>query len=289
MAEQTVEEARKAIESEVFGDVDAGSTPPAAEEVATEPVEAATPASEEHAEAAADPWEGVNPMVRQELEALRGKVGAVEGIDARVKQAEKRIGSITNEWAAARQAAKTVSEAPSAAQMEAAATSTAEWNALKEDFPDWGKGIDSRLAAERAEILKQIPDLKAFKEELQRQAREEHQQELAATEAKFNDRLIRFKHPKWDERVKTPDFAAWYEAKGRPDSENPLDVIQILDDYDAHLKTRKPTKAIVADRDKRLEQSQTTPGRKLPPPKSEADMSPEEIRAAVAKEVYGGD
>ncbi len=257
---QTDADIRQAVASEVFGE--AAGTPPDPIEPVAEPV--------------ANPWIGVSPALRTEIESLRVQAGNVATFEGRLKESERRIGSFTNEWHAAKQAAKAVAEAPTAAQMDAAKTSLDEWNVLKEDFPEWGTGIENRLAAERAEILKLTPNAEAIRAE------------IAGVEDKFSERLVRSRHPKFVERINSPEFAAWREANGNVDSTDPLEVIQIMDDFEASQKGKKPTRQIVEERDQRLAQSQTTQGRKLPPVKSEADMSEDELRNSIAKEVWGG-
>lgn len=239
-------------------------------------------AEEQHEKTKPDLWEGVPTAVRQELEDLRVKVGDAERIEYRVKQAESRIGSLLNEMHAAKDAAKAASNAPTAAQMEAAATSSEAWNELKTDYPEWTAGIDSRLAAERAEIMKSLPNASTIREEIQR----ESQAEISNVVAMFSERMVRMKHPKFDDKVKTPEFATWFEANGRPDSDDPLRVIEIFDSFDADMKAKKPTRQIHQERQQRLEQAQNYEGRRLPPTKSEADMSDAELRASIAKEVW---
>jgi hypothetical protein len=274
--EMTVEETRASIAGEVFGE-SAGAPP----ETKTEPIVEAKVEEPTAGAVEPDPWEGVSPVIRKEFDALREKVGGVEKIEGRLKQAERRVGSLTDELRAAKQVAKTTTDAPSAAQMEAAATSQADWDALKVDYPEWAKGVDSRFAAERAEILKQMPDVAAIRDEFQKKADEG----IAGARTEFNQHLVRLKHPDWVKKTESPEFIAWHKERGEPNSFDPFEVIQILDEFDAHTK-KKPTKQIVAEREQRLEQSQKIEGRKLPAAKSEADMSPEELRASVAKEVW---
>lgn len=263
------------VRAEIAGEVYSGT--------ADEPSPVRTQAAEgTHEKTEPDPWEGVPTAVRQEIEDLRAKVGDAEKIEYRIKQAESRLGSIQNEMHAAKVAAKTAAEAPTAAQMEAAATSAEAWNELKTDYPEWTAGIDSRLAAERAEILKSMPDVGAIREEVQREA----QTEISNVVAMFSERMVRMKHPTFDVKAKTPEFATWFEANGRPDSDDPLRVIEIFDSFDADMRSKKPTRQIQQERQQRLEQAQNHEGRRLPPTKSEADMSDAELRASIASEVW---
>jgi hypothetical protein len=103
-----------------------------------------------------DPWEGVNPALRQTIEAMNQRLQIIDNLQTRVKQAESRVGSLQNQITNGKQAARTVDDAPSKADIEAAAKSDKAWEELKEEFPEWGQAIDGRLAAERAEISKKM-------------------------------------------------------------------------------------------------------------------------------------
>ena len=74
-------------------------------------------------EAVVDPWEGVNPALKGMFDSMSQTVQALQGADLRLKQAESRIGAITNELHAAKKAAEQVRVAPTAEQMAAAAKS----------------------------------------------------------------------------------------------------------------------------------------------------------------------
>lgn len=229
-----------------------------------------------------DPWAGIPLAVKEEIEGLRSKVSIYEGIEGRLKQAEKRIGSFESEIHASREAAKALKNAPSKEQIAEAAASQADWDALKEDFPEWTKATESKIAAERAEILKHIPDVNSIREELKTSSIEE----LGNFKREMSEMYVALKHPDWKTTRDSADFKKWNESQGNKDSSNPIEVIAILDDYAKYQSTKKTPKQIAAEREERLEAAQTKPGHKLPPTKSEADMTPSEIRAAVAKQVW---
>jgi hypothetical protein len=214
---------------------------------------------------------------------MKAQVQGLEKIDFRLKQTESRLGSVQNELHAAKEAAKAVANAPSKEQIAEAAASQGDWDALKEDFPEWTKATEGRLAAERAEILKQLPDVQAIREEIQTKAAAE----LEKAKEELAGDMVEMKHPNWRQIQKTPDFAQWHAANGKDNSFKPSEVIKIFDAYEAHLATRKSPKEIADERRERLEASQTTEGRRLPPTKSEADMTASEMRAALAKQVWG--
>lgn len=266
---------RAAIANEVWDAAAETSVPEAKPEIA-EVAEVVEPVAE------VDPWAGVAPGLREEFESMRTRLQGLGEMDSRLKQTERRLGSVQNELHAAKEAAKAVTNAPSKEQMAEAAASQGDWDALKEDFPEWTKATEGRLAAERAEILKGMPDVQKIREEIQIAAAEQ----LESVKTELGKSMVLMKHPDMAEVNNSPDFMRWYEAKGSPNSFNPIEVIAIFDEYKAHIANRKSTTEIKAERQERLETSQTTPGRRVASAKSDADMSPSELRAAIAKQTW---
>ncbi len=266
---------RAAIANEVWDAAAEPSAPVTTPEVA-EVVEVVEPVVE------ADPWAGVAPALREEFEGMRTRLQGLGEMDSRLKQTERRLGSVQNELHAAKEAAKAVASAPSKEQMAEAAASQGDWDALKEDFPEWTKATEGRLAAERAEILKGMPDVQQIRAEIQAEA----DLKLESVKTELGKSIVLMKHPDMEVVAETPDFKQWHEAKGSPNSYNPMDVIAIFDEYKSHVAARKSTSEIKAERQERLEASQTTPGRRVAPAKPDADMSPSELRAAIAKQTW---
>lgn len=240
------------------------------------PAEVKPEAKEVVAEKVKDPWEGVPPAVRTELETLRQQTGSIGTMETRLKQAESRLGGVLNELHAAKEAAKVVANAPSKEQIAEAAQSQKEWDTLKEDFPEWTKATDARLAAERAEILKQMPDVTKIREEIKAEVKAEAQAEL-------NKVRVEIKYPDWEATVNTPEFKQW--GVGR-DSSDPKEVIKILDEFTEYQASRKSPTEIAAERKKRLEHSEVKGGHAPSKAKSEDDMTETEIRNSIAKQVW---
>jgi hypothetical protein len=277
---QTVQEFdRASIANEVWEE-SAGNPPgESSDEFVSHTDAHALPATQE-----VDPWAGIPPAIRDEIMGLRSKVESNAGLEVRLKQAESRIGGVLNELHAAKEAAKSVANAPSKEQIAEAAASQDHWDSLKEDFPDWTRATESRLAAERAEILKHVPSAESIRQEL----REQNALEMAEAKAEMAGNIVAFKHPDWIATRDSPDFRQWNEthSRGKRDSNSPHEVIAILDEYAAHKATRKSTRDIAAERNDRLQGSQVPAGRRSTQQKSEADMSKAELRASVASEVW---
>jgi len=189
----------------------------------------------------ADPWLGVNPIVRAKLEGIDKLSNDMRQFTTEMKTAAGRMQS---EMAAAKLAASKVDNAPTQEQIAAAAATPEKWDKLKELFKEWSdefsatdaidERITGRLAAERAETLKAIP--KVDVEEITKGVRE-----LAR---------IDMKHPSWEEDIYvpkeqgggfTPAFAAWRniqppEIQALGGSNLARDAIKMLDLYYDHQK-----------------------------------------------------
>lgn len=238
-------------------------------------------APEEPAQAApaeSDPWAGVPAALRDQFEGLRAKVEQTETLEQRLKQAERRLGTVQNELHAARQVAKATPPAPTPEQIAADEQTRREWDDVRSNFPELASATERRLAAQQEEIRRLIPDQEATRRQMDEQ--------LSAAKIEMAENFVALRHPDWVAVRDSQEFKAWHEQQGRHDSMNPIEVIAILDDYKKHKSTQKTPKQIEAERQQRLEQSQSTEGRNIRPPKSQDDMSPAELRAAIAKQVW---
>ncbi len=243
--------------------------------------QAATPAQEESTQAVSkevDPWAGLPTALRDEFEGLRAKVGQADTLEARLKQAERRLGAVQGELHAAKETAKAAASVPTAEQIAISAQHQKDWDEVKENFPELAKATESRLAAEREAMQKLIPD--------QAVTRRQIDEAIEAERTELRGNFVALKHPDWIDIRESKDFQDWNEKQGERNSMNPLEVIAILDDYKKHKASQKTPKQIEAERQQRLEQSQTTEGRNIKAPKSELDMSPVELRAHLAKQVW---
>lgn len=279
MSEQQTEEQvsndRASIANEVFGDAGESQDNPPETHVEQE---------------TSKPEAEVDPMsaMRNELTELRAKVGNVDELSFRLKQAEHRLGGVQNELHAAREAAKATANAPTKEQIELAAGSKAEWESLQEDFPEWTQATDKRIAAERAETARQIAGLRQEITAAQ-QSHGVGSEDVAKLKVEMAENLVSFKHSEWKKIQQTEEFGKWWNdqlSSGRKNSYNPNEVIAVFDDFDKFKSSHKSSATINAERQARLQQHQTKPGHKLPPTKSEADMSISELRAAEAARIW---
>ena len=226
-----------------------------------------------------DPWEGVNPAIKQAFDEMSQKVSTVQATEMRLKQAESRIGSITNELHAAKKAAETVKAAPSAAQMQAAAESDEKWENLKKDFPEWAEAFDGRFDKK---LTSKINELK-----------EEIKNEIAGGKpsADLDLRLLNIVKPKWKETVKTPEWKEWLskqapETAALVSSDRAEDAISIITLFEETARPQKTATEIAAERKERMKTSVLPVGGKAVPVKSEADMNAAELRANIGKQIF---
>lgn len=230
--EQTPEQERASAEAAfaITSDV----TPVKAAPVDAKVKASDTPEEPAPQEAKPDPWDGVPGIVREKLEGI-------DKLGNDMKAGIGRIAAMQSELAAAKAAASKVENAPTQDQIAAAAASPEKWDQLKELFKDWSdefnatdaidERITGRLAAERTEMLKAIPqvDVDGIKKEVRELAR------------------IDMKHPNWEDDIYAPEggfspnFAAWRnvqppEVQALGASALARDSIKMLDLYYDHRK-----------------------------------------------------
>ena len=269
---------RIAIANEVFGENEESTVIP----VESNQDNAENEDTELSGEDTADPWANVNPVIKAELEALRSRVSTSDAMEERLKQAERRLGSVQNELHAAKEAAKTASEAPSKEQILEATENQKAWDELKDDFPEWAQGIESRIAATSAEIRKELPNVSAIREEISN----EFNQRYTDLESRLTGGIIASRHPNWQEDVNSDEFQSWRQENNVADTLDPAVAIAHLNAYHEYKSSKPSVKDIKAEREQRLKTAENVTGRKLNAPKSEADMSEEELRAHIAASVW---
>ena len=204
-------ETREQITQELWGD---GKTAQDGADLEEEPGKGEQEADDKGTTEKPDPWAGINPALREEFESLKSKATAFDAVSERLKQAERRIGSITNELSQAKkvteESSKAKDDAPTKEQIDAAAKSKEEWEQLKEDYPEWADAIDKRLSAQRDEIKKELGITGTLKQEIEALkgagASDEKIQEI---KAEFAKELVSLAHPGWVEKVKSKEFTDW--------------------------------------------------------------------------------
>ena len=248
------------------------------------------PVKESEKKAVVDPWEGVNPALKQVFDNMSSRVSTLQATENRLKQAESRIGAITNELSAAKRAAETAKVAPTPEQMAMAAESDEKWESLKKDFPEWADAFDSRfdkkLTVKLDELKTEIgggkttEDIEKLKTTL-----------TEGTATEIQKGILTFFKPKWKATVASKEWQEWLaiqpiETSALVQSEQAVDAVSILDAFEEATQKTKTATEIAAERKQRIKTAILPVGGKAIPVKSEADMSASELRANIGKEVY---
>ena len=225
--------------------------------------------------AQADPLEGLPAAAREKLAQFDQLVQQNQQLVQQLRETAGRVSKMQSEWDRSRQAQPT-SQQPTQTQIAAAAKDPGKWDSLKKDFPEWGEGIEAFVESRLDKVSsgvspEQIEQLVA--------------QRVDGANAQFEDRLqrelVNFKHPGWEDTVKTPEFAAWYgtqapEVKNLAASPRAQDAARMLDLYVESKKA--PAADVKQTRQQRLEQAVTTikPGANVQT-KTLEDMTPKEL------------
>lgn len=257
-----------------------GGAPPATTPPGNEPQVIDNAPVAEKKDEAVDPYAGLHPEIQAKLKQFDTLAATLPTLTNELKEAKGRIGALQSGWdKLQRQAA----EQPSQNQIAAAARDPEKWAALKSDFPEWGEGISEYVESR----IGQLAGSGLSAEQIEQMVAARAGEQTAQLEKTFNERLVAFKHPRWKDEVKTPDFGAWYAVQDAAtqalaNSTDPMDAIAMLDRYAEHKA--KPVAQVRNTRQQRLEQAVTTtkPGQ-APVTKSFDEMSPEEQWAYLAE------
>ena len=290
MGENEVSEEVLKLRDEVRLELEAEESgkPPVVDESKEEPVVEKTEPGKQ-----GDPWEGVSPAIKTMFDELSSKVSAFEGAESRLKQAESRIGSISNKLHTAEKAAEVVKEAPTKEQIAAAAESDEKWNTLKADFPEWAEAFDGRIERVLTDRLA------ALKKELGPDGSEELKQRIEqlqttiaeGTQTEVQKGILSYFKPDWQKTVGTKEYRDWLnsqpaDVKALVKSPFAGDAMKVLDKYEEETGSAKSADEIAAERKRRLKTSEIPAGGKAKPVKSEVDMSEAELRQSIGREIY---
>lgn len=253
-AEQETASALSAGYNKVRGDSPTVAAPkveqePVAEEKQDEKKDENQP--KEEAAQAADPWAGVPPILKEEFERARIAVNQVGTAQRHIKVLEDQIAELKAAGEAAKAAAP--GTAPTAGQIQAAASSGEKWKAIKEDFPEWAEAMEERLAAQAA-----TPQAPVDVEKLRKEWQEGTQVQVAGAIDVAEERaFVRFKYPTWKQTVNTPEFIGWMqtqapEIQALAQSDLADDAIKMLDEFSEHQKTAAAKAAADAKNKQRL-------------------------------------
>lgn len=257
--------------------------------------EVAAEAAEEAAQAAADaaqqpaqeedPLAGLPVAVRAKLAQIDELAQANAQLLHHVKTAEGRVAAMQREFQQSRQAATQVAaaDAPTQGTIAAAAKNPEKWEQLKQDFPEWAGAMEEYVASKMGAAT---PGQNLTPEQVAGYV----QQQVAQTKAEMGKLLqeaqIEGKHENWKSDVNSAPFAQWFalqppEVQALADSSTARDAIKMMDLF--HATKSKSAEEIKQERGARLAAAATTRPGVTPPPKTLADMSPNELWNYEAK------
>jgi hypothetical protein len=243
-----------------------------AEEDAASKETATTDASATATTPPEDEWAGVSPKVRKEIEAMSSKLGSVDKINEQLRTISGHIGGLTQSQRALKDAlaqATTSTKASGAAaptqqQVQDATKSTAKWNELKQDYPDWAEAIDLRLAEMTAKLTPAAPSVDVPKLTADFEARLK-QAEATAEERAVTARTYGYIDSQvgrsWMKDVNSPEFDKWIATQ--PDDVKQLAASAEPDDAIALVKKFREGRAKTATKDQltsRLKRAATPTG-----------------------------
>lgn len=279
MADQQLADATaewEAVQREREGnEAPAEQPPPPEPEVLQEQPVAEAPAAQ------VDPYEGLHPDVRARLERFDQMAASQQQLINELREAKGRIGALQSEFAKSRQAKP--AEQPSQTQIAAAKVDPEKWSALKQDFPEWGEGIQSYVESR----LGQLGGVGLTPEQVEQMVAARTEETTTALERKFNEALVAVKHKTWRQDVNTPEFAAWFqvqppEVQALASSKDGFDAIDMLDRY--HADKAKPAADVRQERQQKLQAAVTTKPGPAKVTKTFEDMTPAEQWEYLARE-----
>lgn len=138
--------------------------------------------------------------------------------------------------------------------------SDAEWENLKQDFPEIAKGIEQQLGAMQSRYEQRISQLEQQLSPIQAQAEQQaYRAQAQALEAQ---------HPDWREVVQTPDFHAWLReqppaVQQLTNSEEAADAAFLLQSYKLSQGQAAPqaNQGLQQRRQRQLQSARTVPNR----------------------------
>jgi len=234
-----------------------------------------------------DPWEGVAPGLKTLFEGMSKKLEVVDTIAGRLKQAENRIGSFEPTIVDMRNAKKAAVDAPTEAQIAAAAKSKVKLDELIDQFPEYGEVLKEQLEIIRSEVDAKLagnPALQTEIDELKAKVKSG-----ASTQLDF----MNFFRPDWEAVAGSKEYRDYVETLSGADRAkhtSPLasDALDLLEGFDAY-KSGTPQKSaaqIAEERRTRLKASVLPKKEPSQAPKSEEHMTEQEFRKSAAAEIW---
>lgn len=178
--------------------------------------------------------------------------GHIGGHNRSLKEIQDRL-------AAANAATSTVTDAPTKAQVKEAMANPAEWDQLKDEFPEWGSAIEKYTDAKIANLRGPDPA------EIERMVNDRIAGQSATVRSEIVNASLEAVYPGWEDEVKSDQFGKWLDAQ--PDSVKALsqspkvgDAARMLKLFETSKQAVQKPKDLSAARQKRIEAAVTPRG-----------------------------
>jgi len=237
-----------------------------------------------------DPWAGTSPALRQMMEGISNRMADLDAMNDRLKQAERRVGSLNNKLAAA----PVMPKAPTAEEIAQAAESDEKLQEFLRDFPVHAEGIQAlinkKLQSQSAGIP--VEEIERMRAELQT----DFDQKLDTAQKGYELKLLKSKYKNHREIALSPEFTGWIETqdeetKTKAGGWNALDGIEVLDRFFESRRAKNDLPDITGEREARLDSAaadtRNTSRNKPVRQKTVAEMSVDELYDYEAKKIWG--
>ena len=214
------------------------------------------------------------------IDSLAKKVDTIESYGERIQQTEYRIGALTNVAAKTKtQEDETLKKELDGKKAASKIKADESWEAYQKEFPDMAEAVSGKLN----EGLSEIESLKSKMESVRTPAGEN-----------LEVRLTTLLHPDWKNIVKSDDYKSWLEKQPEDiqtkakHGQTADEAVYVLDKF--KTKGGITPGQLEASRRNRLESLSTDKRRKTTQStrqKTEAEMSDDELRESVRREVFG--
>jgi len=230
------------------------------------------------------------PEMQAIVDSVNKLTASLTTVESRLKQTERRVGGISNEFHAAKEAAATQIKAPTTEEMAVAAKDSEAWEALKADFPSWADAINSKISAQASKFVS-VDDFEALRKSISNSP--------SVDTAQLETRLVGLIHPDYQTITQDPAYATWLSTQDATIQHKAYrgttaeEAIDVFNRYKSRslpaAKSSEPSEVekIKEQNAKRLKMApnQTT-NHKTIKQKSREEMTETELREAIASEVF---
>lgn len=237
-------------------------------------------ATTQAAAAAAAEADKTDPLkeLTEKIAKLEGQVRNVNGHIGGLNHGQQQLREMMT---AAGTAAAKVKEAPTQAQVAEAMTNPAEWDALREDFPEWATATEKLLDARLSGLQQKAPAIDPAA--IDRIVEERVAKQAATVRLEVIDsHLDAIIDGDWNATVKTEQFGKWLDAqpddvKALAESSRLTDAAKMLRLFDKSRSSNQ-TQQIIDQRKAKLDGATTVKsGMRTTKSKAPDDMTPQEL------------